>query len=131
MNRGSGQNSLAFPGGNDGIGRHMVKTLIPNAISGPNTVEGVYRGRINFSELEKPGQPVRIRLGSTAAGVKHEGEPRNSKAVSVMYTQNGKAYRVKARAVVMANGSWTTKHTFSISTQHGATLTISSIARRA
>jgi spermidine dehydrogenase len=27
-----------------------------------------------------------------------------------MYTQNGKAYRVKARAVVMANGSWTTKH---------------------
>ena len=29
MNRGSGQTSLAFPGGNDGIGRHMVKTLIP------------------------------------------------------------------------------------------------------
>src|SRR4051794_4623930 len=110
MNRGSGQTSLAFPGGNDGIGRHMAKTLIPNAISGPNTVEGVYRGRINFSEVDKPGQAVRIRLGSTAAGVKHEGEPRNSKAVSVMYTQHGKAYRVKARAVVMANGSWTTKH---------------------
>jgi len=110
MNRGSGQTSLAFPGGNDGIGRHMVKTLIPSAISGPNTVEGVYRGRIDFSALDKPGQPVRIRLGSTVAGVKHEGEPRNSKAVSVMYMQNGKAYSVKARAVVMANGSWTTKH---------------------
>ena len=110
MNRGSGQTSLAFPGGNDGIGRHMVKTLIPRAISGPNTVAGVYRGRIDFSALDKPGQAVRIRLGSTVAGVKHEGEPRNSKAVSVMYTQDGKAYSVKARAVVMANGSWTTKH---------------------
>jgi spermidine dehydrogenase len=110
MNRGSGQNSLAFPGGNDGIGRHMAKTLMPNAISGPNTVEGVYRGRINFSELDKPGQPVRVRLGSTAVGVRHDGDPRNSKAVFVTYTQDGKAYRVKARAVVMANGCWTTKH---------------------
>jgi len=111
MNRGSGQTSLAFPGGNDGIGRHMVKALIPRAISGPNTLAGVYRGRIDFSALDKPGQAVRIRLGSTVAGVKHEGgEPGNSRAVSVMYTQGGKAYSVKARAVVMANGSWTTKH---------------------
>jgi spermidine dehydrogenase len=111
MNRGSGQTSLAFPGGNDGIGRHMVKTLIPRAISGPNTVAGVYRGRIDFSGLDKPGQAVRIRLRSTVAGVKHEdGEPGSSRSVSVMYTQGGKAYSVKARAVVMANGSWTTKH---------------------
>jgi spermidine dehydrogenase len=42
--------------------------------------------------------------------VKHEGDPAKSEFVSVSYTQNGKLYRLKARAVVMAGGSWTTKH---------------------
>ncbi len=110
MNRGSGQNSLSFPGGNDGIGRHLVKTLIPDAIQGPWTVESIYKNKVDFSALDQPGQTVRIRLGSTVAGVEHEGEPSQSKFVSVMYTRNGKVYRLKARAVVMAGGSWTTKH---------------------
>jgi spermidine dehydrogenase len=110
MNRGSGQSQFSFPGGNDGIGRHIVKTLIPNAIPGPRTVEAVYRNPVDFSALDQPGQGVRIRLGSTVAGVKHEGESKQSEFVSVMYTRNGKVYRAKARAVVMAGGSWTTKH---------------------
>ena len=45
---------------------------------------------------DKPGQPVRIRLGSTTAGVKHEGEPQNSE-VSVLYTQD-QGLPVRARA---------------------------------
>ena len=36
--------------------------------------------------------------------------PRKSEFVSVTYTRGGKLYRLKARAVVMAGGSWTTKH---------------------
>jgi len=110
MNRGSGQSQFSFPGGNDGIGRHIVKTLIPNAIPGPRTVEAVYRNPVDFSALDQPGQTVRIRLGSTVAGVKHEGESKQSEFVTVMYTRNRKMYRVKARAAVMAGGSWTTKH---------------------
>jgi spermidine dehydrogenase len=47
MNRGSGQSQLSFPGGNDGIGRHIVKTLIPKAIPGPRTVEAVYRNPVD------------------------------------------------------------------------------------
>jgi len=42
--------------------------------------------------------------------VRHEGEPAKSELISVSYTQNGKLYRLKPRAVVMAGGSWTTKH---------------------
>lgn len=110
MNRGLGTHSHSFPGGNDGIARHMVKTLVPDAIPGFRTLANVCSGRINFAALDRPGQPTRIRLGSTVVGVKHEGDAANSAFVSVTYTQGGKLYRLKARAVVMAGGSWTTKH---------------------
>src|SRR5260370_12096663 len=104
MNRGSRQNALSFPGGNDGIGRHLVKTLIPEAIQGPRTVESIYKNQVDFSALDQPGQTVRIRLGSTVAGVEHEGEPSPSQFVSVMDTRKGKEYCLKARAGVMAGG---------------------------
>ncbi len=110
MNRGLGTHSHSFPGGNDGIARHMVKTLIPDAIPGSRTLANICLGRINFAALDQPGQPMRIRLGSTVVGVKHEGDAANSALVSVTYTRGGKLYRLKARAVVMAGGSWTTKH---------------------
>jgi spermidine dehydrogenase len=110
MNRGLGTTSHAFPGGNDGIGRHMVKTLIPASIPGPRTLANVTLNRIDFAALDRAGQPARIRLGATAVGVKHEGDASKPGLVTVTYTRGGKLYRLKARAVVMAGGSWTTKH---------------------
>src|SRR3954464_16083257 len=101
--------SLSFPGGNDGIARHMVKRLIPDAIPGPNSLEAVCRNSIDFQALDRPGQPTRIRLASTAIGVQHEGNPATSNFVSIAYSRGGKLYRIKARSVVMAGGSWTTK----------------------
>ena len=100
----------AFPGGNGGFARHIVKTLLPHAISGPNTLEGVFRGHVNFHVLDQPGQVTRIRLGSTVVRVEHEGTPETSQFVRITYTRNGKAYRLRAKAAVMAGGSWTTKH---------------------
>ncbi|PYV46657.1 MAG: FAD-dependent oxidoreductase, partial [Acidobacteria bacterium] len=41
-----------FPGGNTGIARLMVKTLIPDSISGANTLEDVSRGKVNFGLLD-------------------------------------------------------------------------------
>ena len=37
VDRSMDQPSLSFPGGNDGIARHMVKTLVPDSIAGANT----------------------------------------------------------------------------------------------
>ncbi len=110
MNRGLGAHSHAFPGGNEGIARHMTKTLIPGAIPGPRTLANVSLGRIDFAALDRPGQLARIRLASTVVGVKHEGDSKKSRFVSVIYTRGGKLYQLRARAVVMAGGSWTTKH---------------------
>jgi spermidine dehydrogenase len=99
----------AFPGGNAGIARQMVKTLVPQSIAGPRTLEAVCRGRVNFDALDGAGQPSRIRLGSTAVRVEHDAEPQKSRYVVVTYTKGGKVYRLKAKSVVMAGGCWTTR----------------------
>jgi spermidine dehydrogenase len=99
-----------FPGGNATIARLIVKTLLPTAIDGPLTVEGVTKGSVNFAQLDAPDAAVRMRLSATAISVKHEGDPAKSEAVSLVYEKGGKLLRVRARCVVMAGGSWTTKH---------------------
>jgi spermidine dehydrogenase len=99
-----------FPGGNTGIARLMVKTLLPRAIAGDAGMEAVCRNRIDFAALDQSGSAVRIRLNSTAVWVKHDGDPEKSESVSIVYARAGKIYRVKARTAVMAGGGWTTKH---------------------
>ncbi len=99
-----------FPGGNSGLNRLMVKTLIPEAIEGPRGMETTWKNRIDFAALDRPGQQIRIRLQSTAVRVEHEGDPRKAEFVWVTYTREGKIYRLKARTVVMAGGGWMTKH---------------------
>ena len=79
----------SFPDGNTGFPRHIVKTLIPEGIRGPHTLEAVCRNRVNFAALDRPENQVRIRLQSTAVGVEHEGEPEKSAFVRVTYTRNG------------------------------------------
>ena len=99
-----------FPDGNSGIARLIVKTLIPESIAGEHSLEDVCRKNINFAALDRPGAPVRIRLDSTAVWVKHDGDPAKSQFVTILYTRGGRLYRVRTRSVVMAGGSWTTKH---------------------
>ena len=110
MNYGEDNELQSFPGGNGGFARHMVKTLLPAAIPGPRTLEAVCRGRVNFDVLDHAAERSRIRLGSTVVRVEHEGAPEKSEFVRITYTRNAKVYRLKSRAVVMAGGSWTTKH---------------------
>jgi spermidine dehydrogenase len=99
-----------FPGGNTGFARLITKTLLPGAISGTDLVEDVCRGAVNFGILDRQGSPTRIRLNSTVVWVQHDGKPGKSQTVTVAYARAGKLYRVKARSVVMAGGSWTTKN---------------------
>src|SRR6201999_4320342 len=73
------------------------------------TPEGVTRGLVNFSALDRPSSPTRIRLRSTVVWVQHDGDSRKAPAATIAYTHGGQLYRVRARSVVMAGGSWTTK----------------------
>ena len=101
------QGSQMFPGGNTGIARYQVKALIPDALPGPVTAASLLHAPINFDALDRPKQPVRIRLNATVHTVKHEGSPENATAVNVDYVIKGKFHRVRARSVVMAGG-WST-----------------------
>jgi spermidine dehydrogenase len=106
----TGDMDQMFPGGNTTIARLMVKSLIPNSIDGPDNIESVSRNNVNFAALDSPGAPARIRLGSTAISVRHDGDPAKFSSVSIVYEKGGKLYRVRGRSAVMAGGSWTSKH---------------------
>jgi spermidine dehydrogenase len=99
-----------FPDGNTGFARLMVKTLVPDAFAGPRTVDAVWQNRVRFKALDRAGQATRIRLNATVVRVVHAGDPAHAPHVVVTYVVGNRLFRVKARAVVMAGGSWTTKH---------------------
>jgi spermidine dehydrogenase len=99
-----------FPDGNGGLARLITKTLIPESIAGEHSLEDVCRNAVNFAALDRPSAAARVRLDSTAVWVKHDGDPAKSEFVTIAYTRGGKTYRVTARSVVMAGGSWTTRH---------------------
>lgn len=94
-----------FPGGNTGIARHILKQIIPAAISGDGNMESICRGRVNFAALDRASRPARIRLGATVVSVQHSGD-----RVLIDYMQAGQLKRVQAQSAIMAGGSWTTKH---------------------
>lgn len=93
-----------FPGGNAGVARHIVKSLIPDAIPGPGTLESVARTAVDFSALDRPGA-ARIRLRTTVISVRQD-----AGIVKVVYARDGKLQSVRARSVIVAGGSWTAKH---------------------
>ena len=112
---GDGDSQLGdqmFPDGNSGFARLMVKALIPDAFSGPRTVDAVWQNRVHFGALDRAGQRTRIRLNATVVRVAHTGgnAPAQAPHVVITYVKGNRLFSVKARAVVMAGGSWTAKH---------------------
>lgn len=95
-----------FPGGNTGVARHIVKSLIPDALPGPATRQNVSRVRIRKEALDRKGSPSRVRTGCTVVSVAHRG----TDAVDVVYSRQGRLHKVRARAVILAGGSWTSRH---------------------
>ena len=86
-----------FPDGNAGFARLMVKTLIPDAIAGPRTVEAVWRNRVRFAALDRRDQPTRIRLEATVLRVEHAGDPA-TRAARERHLREGRQAPSRARA---------------------------------
>ena len=90
-----------FPDGNASIARLLVRSLVPAAVPG-RTAKDVVTARIDYSRLDRPDGPVRVRLSSTAARVRNLGDPSHPEGVEVTYLRTGKPYRVRARDCVLA-----------------------------
>ncbi len=101
-----------FPGGNAGVARHILKALIPQAITGGDDMAQVCRGRIQFKALDQTGATSRIRLGATVVAVQHIGIPEKASAAEVVYSSGDRMFKLRAKSVIAAGGSWTAKHIF-------------------
>jgi len=99
-----------YPGGNTVIARHFVKKLLPAAIGGAARFEDVVDRPVDFAALDRPGEPVRMRLGSTVVRVEHRGPLDRSEHAVVTWFDGAALRKLKARRVVMASGGWINRH---------------------
>jgi spermidine dehydrogenase len=87
-----------FPDGNASIARLLVRGLVPDAAPG-SSMEDIVLARVRYETLDRPRQPVRIRLNSTVVRVVN-----GAGGVEVGYLSNAdrRLHRLRARHVVMA-----------------------------
>jgi spermidine dehydrogenase len=90
-----------FPDGNASIARLLVRALIPGALPG-RTAEDSVLAKVDYGTLDRAQSPIRIRLSSTVARVRHVGSMASAKEVEVAYGREKKVYAVRAKGVVLA-----------------------------
>jgi spermidine dehydrogenase len=92
---------LHFPDGNATVARLLVRRLIPDAVAGA-TPEAVLTAAANYARLDRANAAVKVRLNSTVVRVRQEKPGASAGSVDVVYVQQGRLYRVRARSVVLA-----------------------------
>jgi spermidine dehydrogenase len=93
---GAADNVAMFPDGNASIARLLIQALIPD-ISSTNGVESIATAQFDYSKLDLPTSPVRVRLSSTVINVSN-----SDNQVDLKYIKEGKVYKVKAKHTVLA-----------------------------
>ncbi len=102
-----GHESVTFPAGNSDIARLIVRSLIPPALPAGRMADGIL-DRVDYSKLDEPSAPVRIRLESSAVQVKHLGEipvgrlRTDDRETEVTYVREGRPYRVRSKGTILA-----------------------------
>jgi len=94
---------FAYPGGNSGMLRHIVKWLIPTAINGTSDTD-LLNNPFNLAAMDEPSNNVRIRQGAMVL----RGDTSSTNA-SVVYFLNRQFYRATAKAVIFAGQSHTAR----------------------
>jgi spermidine dehydrogenase len=87
-----------FPDGNASVARLLVQKLIPTVapeVTGPDTIVGA---RFNYQVLDQAGNNTRLRLNSTAVGVREN----QAGTVEVDYVEHDSAKRVMADHCILA-----------------------------
>ena len=91
-----GSPSFHFPDGNATVARALLRNLVPTvAPAGP--IDGLVGVRFDYAALDRPGQPVRIRLNSIAVRVE-----RKPNGTAITYVEGGAMKRVSATHAVLA-----------------------------
>jgi len=97
-----------FPDGNAGIARLLVRHLIPGVAPGCS-MEDIVTAKFDYAALDRPDQPVNIRLNATVVLMQHLGSNGNdlssARSVAVRYVKAGVSHDVRAREVIFAGYS--------------------------
>jgi spermidine dehydrogenase len=103
----------SFPGGNDAMTRALVKWINPATIEGGTSFADIHNGRMRFDQFDQSGQTCRMRCGALVVRVVQDpeapGKGRGQPA-ELIYIKDGRPFKVRARTIVWAGGSWTGKH---------------------
>ncbi len=93
---------MHFPDGNASVARALVRKLVPAAVPG-STIEDLVTARVNYRQLDREDEPVRIRLNSIVLGVHHD-EPtiERSRSVRIAYHRDGRVLEVRAKQCILA-----------------------------
>ena len=86
-----------YPDGNASVARLLVRHLIP-AVTAGNTEENIVTSSFDYTQLDREGAPVRLRLNSTAVNVRN----RDDGLVDASYVVAGKAQTVRAKHCILA-----------------------------
>ncbi len=96
-----GSYKFHFPDGNASIARLLVRKLVPAALAGQSAAD-IVTAKADYANLDRPGNPVRIRLSSVVAGVRNLGGAGKSAGVELVYDRFGTLTRVRAKTAIMA-----------------------------
>ncbi len=92
---------IHLPDGNAGLARLLVRWLIPAALPGTTMEDSVTR-HVDYLQLDRPENAVRIRLSSTVVKAQHDTDAATGKSVQVTYIKDGQEKRIDASTCVMA-----------------------------
>ncbi|MDQ1408504.1 MAG: spermidine dehydrogenase [Acidobacteriaceae bacterium] len=95
--------TFAYPGGNSGMLRHIIKWLIAGAINGTSDA-ALLANPYNLAAMDAANNNVRIRQGAMVL----RGDT-NSNSASVIYFSKGQFYQATAQAVIFAGQSHTAR----------------------
>jgi spermidine dehydrogenase len=87
-----------FPDGNASLARALVRSLVVGVAPG-RTMDDLVSTDFDYSQLDRLGAPVRIRLKSTAVVVRNAS---GGQGVDVGYVRDGDLHRVRAGTAVVA-----------------------------
>jgi spermidine dehydrogenase len=95
-----------FPDGNHTVARMLLKGLLPEALSGSRTMEGIFEAEVHRDRFDRAESQVRLRLSSMVVRLEHRGD-----GVEVTYVgHEGPPRRVRARHVIMTGWGSVAKH---------------------
>jgi spermidine dehydrogenase len=96
-----GSYTLHFPDGNATVARLLVRSLVPEALPGSTAADSM-TAQADYAMLDRPDQPVRIRLSSVAVRARHLGDPQDAQEVEVTYVKDGQSTAVRGAHCVLA-----------------------------